>query len=58
MANIVWCTVYIHDASGWGGGGGGSYTAQQSCISIAPGWAMQLGAANERMVDSCTHASK
>jgi len=50
----------LHREAGAGGegGGGGAYTAQQSCISIAPGWAMQLGAANERMVDSCTHASK
>ena len=37
---------------------GGSYTAQSSCNSIAPGWAMQVGAGNERRVDSCTQASK
>ena len=37
---------------------GGSYTAQSSCNSIASGWTMQVGAGNERMVDSCTKASK
>jgi len=29
------------------------YTAQSSCNSSAPEWAMQVGAENERMVDSC-----
>ena len=26
--------------------------------SIAPGWAMQVGGGGEKMVDSCTTASK
>ena len=37
---------------------GESYTVQLSCTGFAPGWAMQVGGGNERMVDSCTTASK
>jgi len=38
MRNMVWCMVYKRDV-----GGGGSYTAQSSCNSIAPGWAISMG---------------
>ena len=37
---------------------GESYTVQQACNSIAPGWAMQVGGGDDMMVDSCTIASK
>jgi len=37
---------------------GGLYTVQSACNSIASGWAMQVGAGNERMAASCTKASK
>jgi len=33
---------------------GGSYIAQLSSNGIAPGWAMQMGSENERMLESCT----
>jgi len=37
---------------------GESYTVQLSCNSIALGWIVQVGRANERMADSCTTGSK
>ena len=37
---------------------GESYTVQSSFNRIAPGWAMQVGGENERMVDLCSTASK
>jgi len=49
ITNIVWCMTYKRE---------GSYTAQSSSNSIAPGWAMQVGARNDWMVESCTKASK
>ena len=34
------------------------YTVKESCNTIAPGWEMQVGGGDERMVNSCLAASK
>jgi len=54
VTNIVWCIAYKPEV--------GRGTVHCPIIvqynSIAPGWAMQVGGGNKRMVDSCTTASK
>ena len=37
ITNSVWCIAYTREIEGE------SYTSQCSCISCAPGWAMQVG---------------
>jgi len=65
--NSVWCMAYtilplpiLYGV--WvnprGRGGGGSYSAQKPCNSIAIAWAMQVVGGNTRRMDSCTKASK
>jgi len=52
MNNIVSRIAYKPEV------GGESFTVQYACTSIAPGRAVQVGGGDERMVDSCTTASK
>jgi len=52
ITDIVWCIAYKREV------GRGVLYSPVIVNSIAPGWAMQVGGGNERMVDSCTIASK